>query len=115
MPIGGSPKPAALANRRATVRYRCAPATTGKIYSAEDHEFVRAWIVNLSLKGIGMQLSRPIELGRHVVIVMRNNDNTQTLEFAARIVHVHPLPHDEWHIGGEFTIPLTPEELEQFL
>jgi c-di-GMP-binding flagellar brake protein YcgR len=115
MPLGGSPKPVALSNRRATVRYRCAPATTGKVYSAEDHEFVRAWIVDLSLKGIGMQLARPLELGRHIVIVMRNNDNTRVMEYSARVVRCHQVPHDEWHIGGEFTIPLTPEELEMFL
>jgi len=115
IPLGGSPKPGALANRRATVRYRCALATTGKVYSAEDHEFVRAWIIDLSLRGIGMQLARPLELGRHLVIVIRNNDNTNSMEFSARVVHCHQLPHDEWLIGGEFTIPLTPEELEQFL
>ena len=115
VPAGGSPRPVALANRRATVRYRCAPATTGKVYSADDHEFVRAWIIDLSLKGIGMQLARPLELGRHIVVVMRTNDNTRSLEYSARVVRCHPVPHDEWHIGGEFTIPLTPEELEQFL
>ena len=37
------------------------------------------------------------------------------MEFAARVVRCHALAHDEWHIGGEFTVPLTPECLEQFL
>lgn len=115
MPMGEPFKSITLANRRATIRYRCAPATTGKVYSSDDHEFVRAWIVDLSLKGIGMQLPRPLELGRHIVIVMRNNDNTVAMEFSARVVHCHALPHDEWHIGGEFTVPLTPECLELFL
>jgi c-di-GMP-binding flagellar brake protein YcgR len=115
VPLGGAPKPTARSNRRATVRYRCAPATTGKVYADHDHEFIRAWIVDLSQTGIGMQLGKPIELGRHVVIVMRSNDNSKTMELSARVAHSHELPHNEWHIGCEFTIPLTPEELEQFL
>jgi hypothetical protein len=46
---------------------------------------------------------------------MRNNDNTKVMEYSARVVRCHEVPHDEWHVGGEFTIPLTSEELEQFL
>ncbi|HZZ78499.1 MAG TPA: PilZ domain-containing protein [Gemmataceae bacterium] len=115
VPLGGAPKPTARSNRRATVRYRCAPATTGKVYAGVDHEFLRAWIVDLSQRGIGMQLTKPIDLGRHVVIVMRSSDNSKSMEMSARVVRHHELPHNEWHIGCEFTIPLTPEELELFL
>jgi c-di-GMP-binding flagellar brake protein YcgR len=116
VPLGGVPKPVARGNRRATVRYRCAPATTGKLYvEDDDREFIRAWIVDLSLTGVGMQLTKSMELGRHVMVVMRSNDNAKSMELAARVVHCHALPHNEWHIGCEFTIPLTAEELEQFL
>jgi Tfp pilus assembly protein PilZ len=85
------------------------------VYSSEDHEFVRAWIIDLSQRGIGMQMNRPLELGRHVIIVMRTNDNTRSMEFSARVVRCHPLPQGDWQIGGEFSVPLTPEDLDQFL
>ena len=62
-----------------------------------------------------MQMNRPLELGRHIVIVMRTNDNTRAMEFSARVVRCHPLPQGEWQIGGEFSVTLTPEDLDQFL
>jgi hypothetical protein len=114
-PPGAFTEPAAETNRRATIRYRCAPATSGKVYSAEDHEFVRAWIIDLSQGGIGMQMSKPLEVGRHIIVVLKASDNTRSMEFSARVVHCQPLSHEAWQIGGEFNAPLTPEDLDQFL
>ena len=105
----------AAQNRRASIRYRCAPATLGKIISTDDHEMQRAWVLDLSQKGIGMQVARPIESGRLVIIAMKSNIDAKIFELPAHIVYCNPLAHGEWHAGCELITPLTPEELEQLL
>jgi hypothetical protein len=111
----GTVRAVSRGNRRATIRYRCAPATVGKVIAAEDREFQRVWIIDLSLKGVGMQLARPLTQGQHVVLLLRSNDGTRPFELSATVTHCDPVPHGDWHIGCEFTLPITPEDLDQLL
>src|SRR5207244_3602643 len=101
--------------RRATIRYRCAPATTGKVFSANDQEFQRAWIMDLSLVGIGMEVSRPLEVGNLILITIRGNDGIKIHELSARVMHCDAMLQGDWFVGGELTAALSPDELEQFL
>ena len=110
----GSAQPAATGNRRAIVRYRCAPATVGKVYYAADHEFQRAWILDLSRKGIGIELCRPLQAGHLILITIRGNDG-KVRELSGRIIHCEALPPDHWSVGCELLAPLSPDELEQLL
>jgi hypothetical protein len=102
-------------NRRATIRYRCAPATVGKVLSADDREFQRAWIIDLSLMGVGMQLTRPLTLGQQITLLMRSNDGAESFELSATVTHCDRAPHCDWHVGCEFATLLTPDELDQLL
>lgn len=111
----GMVKSTALANRRAKIRYRCAPATIGRVLSTEDQEIQIACILDLSLCGIGMQLVRRIEPGRIVIISMKSNDGTRVFELPARVTYCKAVPHNEWTVGCELTRILTPDELEQLL
>lgn len=115
VPHEGMAKPLSLGNRRAVIRYRCAPATIGKIITHSDQEMERAWIVDLSLRGVGMQISRSLPLGEHVVITMRSSDSGKLYELSGVVVQCHALHHGEWHIGCELNLPLTPEDLEHLL
>src|SRR5262245_16816837 len=99
-----------LANRRATVRYRCAPATIGKVISTEDQDLQIACIIDLSLTGIGMQVPRPIAAERLIVVAMKSNDGKKVFELPAKVVHCNAVPHDEWYLGCRLTTPLTPED-----
>ena len=111
----GSVKPAARGNRRVTVRYRCAPATVGKVFAVDDHEFQRAWILDLSIKGLGMELCRPIEPGHLVLIAVRSNDGKKMHELSARVMNCDPAAKGIWHVGCELLIPLSLDELDQLL
>lgn len=113
--VEGTVRAVARGNRRATIRYRCAPATVGKVISAEDREFQRTWIIDLSLKGVGMQLVRPLTPGRHIALLIRSNDGSQSFELSALVMHCDRVPYGDWQIGCEFTTPLTPDELELLL
>ncbi len=115
IPQEGMAKPIPRGNRRATIRYRCAPATVGKVFSAGDQEFQRAWIIDLSLKGIGMEVSRPLEAGHLIIIAMRENPGGKIHELSARVMYCDALAQGTWSIGGELTVPLSPDELEQLL
>jgi hypothetical protein len=113
--LEGLKKAAARSNRRAIIRYRCAPATIGKVITPGDQLFQRAWIQDLSLNGIGMDLTRPISKGSFILISIKSNDSRKTYELTAEVMHCSALPHDQWHLGCEFTAPLTPDDLDQLL
>ncbi len=102
--------------QRVTVRYRCAPATTGKLCISEDEEFQRAWILNISKTGVGLTLSRPLSPGTFVVIHMRQTDDRSKVhELPAHVMHATVLTTSDWLIGCELITPLTSDELDAFL
>lgn len=115
VPQEGGPKLSRRSNQRATIRYRCAPATIGKVFMSDDQEFQRACIINLSLKGIGLQLARRLELGQFILVSMRSNDGTQVYEVSAQVAHCSLLPHGDWYVGCELTLALTHDDLDQLL
>lgn len=115
VPREGAVKSTSRTNRRATIRYRCAPATVGKVLSSDDQELQRAWILDLSLKGIGMELSRPLKPGQLVIITIRGNGTTNLHELSALVKHCDAVPQGAWYVGCELLVVLSPEELEQFL
>mgnify|MGYP001569996043 CR=1 FL=1 len=100
-------------NHRATVRYRCAPATTGKLYLAGDLEYQRAWIVNLSQRGLGATMTRPLPIGACITIQMRGPHGV--VELPAQVVQVTCQNPSEWLIGCELVRPLSNDELETLL
>lgn len=115
VPQEGLATPSARGNRRVCVRYRCAPATVGKVIAADDQEFQRAWILDLSLKGIGMELTRPLPVGNLVIVTIRSSDGTKVHELSATVMHCEQVPQGHWHVGCSLTAPLTPDELDQLL
>ncbi len=102
-------------NKRATVRYRCAPATIGKLYLSDDQEYQHAWLVNLSLTGVGMILPRPVTVGSFVAIHIKSNTPGKTYELAAHVMHCTSLVHGEWNVGCELVHALAPEDLDLLL
>jgi hypothetical protein len=103
----------ARGNHRATVRYRCAPATPGKLYIADDQEYQRAWIMNLSKTGVGLVLPRPLAAGILLVIRMRGANGP--VDLPAHVVHSTSQSPNEWMIGCELLQPLQDEVLDTLL
>ena len=104
-----------VGNSRVTVRYRCPPATLGRLFLGEDHEFQRAWVVNMSQGGVGVLVSRPVPVGISVVLRVRAADCVDDRSFSAQVIHCTLHPSGEWLVGCEFGQPLTPEGLESML
>jgi hypothetical protein len=103
------------ANQRALVRYQCAPATAGRVLLAEDHEFQNGWVLDLSLKGIGLLLPKPIKAGTFLIIQIKGLSQKKTYDLAARVAHATLQNSGDWLVGCELVKPLVHEELDDLL
>jgi hypothetical protein len=102
-------------NQRATIRYQCAPATAGRVAVAEDREFQRAWVLDLSSKGIGLELTRTLPIGTLVIVQLKGAHNGKIYEFPAHVIHATPTPTGDYIIGCELVTRLSDEDLEALL
>ncbi len=114
-PQDGTAQERRRGNKRATVRYRCAPATIGKLYLGEDHEFQHAWVVNLSRTGVGFVLARPLPCGTPVSIQMRGNEDAVLHELVAQVCHCTVQLQGDWMVGCAFGDLLSPDLLDNLL
>jgi len=104
-------------NMRGTVRYRCAPATVGRIRVEAvegDNEFQSAWFVDLSRGGVGLRMLRPIPVGTEIQISLRSPAKG-LLAFQAFVVHSTVQTDGEWLIGCRFATEIGNEELDELL
>jgi len=104
---------AARVNQRATVRYRCAPATSAKLTLPGDEEYQRAWVINISKKGVGM-LS-PCALPKDAIVVLQMRGVKGPVDLAAQVVHATLHNQTEWVIGCELIQPLDDDQLDALL
>lgn len=102
-------------NRRGTVRYLCAPATPGRVYSDTDKQFARGWVIDLSRTGAGLYLAEPLEIRRPVVLGISRSTSTDKIEMPAHVAHSTRIINGEWLVGFQFDSPLTDEQLEELL
>jgi hypothetical protein len=107
--------PATRANQRATVRYQCAPATSGRVVLTADLEFQRAWVLDLSLQGVGLSMSRPVKAGTALVIQLKSSSNQKSYELSALVVHATATPAGDFRVGCEFIRAITAEDLDALL
>ena len=102
-------------NQRATVRYRCPPASAGRVYLAEDVEFQRAWLHNLSATGIGLLLAKPLDHGLFLTIQLKSSNSNKKYSLAAHAIHSTEQATGDWLVGCQFVEPLTDEDLDDLL
>jgi hypothetical protein len=113
-PLEGGVAKGKRANQRALVRYQCAPATPGRILLLDDQELQNGWLLDLSLKGVGLLLPKPIKAGTFLVIQIKGNDR-KTYDLPARVAHATLQSSGDWLIGCELVKPLVHEELDDLL
>jgi len=115
LPHEGVALPRQRGNNRITVRYRCAPATLGRLYLDSDHEFQHACVINLSRSGVGFTVARPMPCGTGIIIHMRSPDTGKMHKLPAHVVYCTIEPQGDWIVGGAFEQPLSHEILDQLL
>jgi hypothetical protein len=72
-----------------------------------------ARVREISTGGVGLLLTRPLEVGASILVELPSG--TDTCSIAGRIAHCHRDPTGRWHIGCEFAIPRTEIELKAIL
>jgi hypothetical protein len=103
------------ANRRASVRWRAAPATPGKVFVAATYETIYGGVLDLSVNGVGLLLSRPLELDTLVLIALEGTKGAGTFELLSQVARVTPQRDGTWVVGCSFYTDLTEDELESLL
>jgi hypothetical protein len=115
IPVPGESLGTPPSNRRATIRYHCAPATPGRIALPPRPEMQRAWVLDVSLGGVGLMLGRPLEPGQSVVLRLRGAADGQVYELTARVAHATREPGGDWVIGCRLDRELNRDELDDLL
>ena len=104
-----------VGNRRITIRYRCAPATPGKVLAADDIEYQRAWIENLSQTGVGLYLGKPIPTGSVISVQLKAPLGNNTYELNGQVMHTTLREPYGWYIGIELFDHLSADTLDALL
>ncbi len=104
-----------VSNRRITIRYRCAPATAGKVVATDDQEFQRAWIENLSRTGVGLYLSKPVLQGSVVSVQLKAPLDNNLYELSGQVMHATLREPYGWYVGIEFLEHLSDASLDALL
>jgi hypothetical protein len=115
VPLAGEPPQTPDSNRRAAIRYHCAPATAGRVLLPPRQEMQRGWVLDVSLGGVGLLLGRPLTPGTSVVIRMSGPEDGQAHELPAQVIHATREIGGEWVVGCQLTTPLTRDELDALL
>jgi hypothetical protein len=101
--------------RRVSDRYRCALATSGKLYFPATGESTIAWVINLSVGGIGLNLSRTLEDGTELLIQLKVPEGNLVLKVPAHVVHTTPEVDGTYRIGCAFHEPISGDALDSLL
>lgn len=72
-------------NRRACIRYRCNRPIPRRMALAESFTSLDAWVVDISLKGLGLLLDRPLENGTLLFVELEATPAAPPVELLANI------------------------------
>src|SRR3954454_18628749 len=87
--------------RRNAERYRCALASAGTLSFPGSGETMTAWLNNLSVTGIGLNLPRSLDAGQALLIQVRV-ENGPPVRLAAHVVHSTAEVDGTWRVGCAF-------------
>jgi hypothetical protein len=100
--------------RRTAERYRCALASAGKLFFPGTGETMTAWLNNLSVTGIGLNLPRSLDAGQELVIQVRV-EGGPPIKLSARVIHSSFEVDGTWRVGCTFDTQLDHDALEALL
>lgn len=103
-------------NQRVMVRYRCAPATPGRVFlEEEDQEFRWVWLINLSQGGAGFLCGKAIPAGTSISLSIKSPDSGRIANLSAHVMHSTQQRDGDFLIGCEFLQALPLEQLDDLL
>jgi hypothetical protein len=103
--------------RRASARLPCNQETFCQPIAARRGDDWRwpARIRDISLRGVGLLLSRRFERGTILVIELQGTGKVCERMMIARVIHATPQESGDWIVGCEFINPLSDEDLKDMV
>ena len=102
-------------DRRLALRFAISPYTASHLVAAVGESFWPARVVDLSTRGIALQVRRKFEENTSVLLELANGVRVFSIALGLRIKHVHAESEGVWFVGGEFTRRLSHHELMALL
>jgi hypothetical protein len=81
----------------------------------QEQEWQRAWVLDISLTGVGLLLSRQLDPGLPVVVHLKSAAANKAFELSAIVCHASPQPDGDWVVGCKLNDKLTDEQLDALL
>jgi hypothetical protein len=97
-------------DRRTAERFPVNAEASCPLLSPVTEEFGAAKIRDVSMQGIGLLVSRRVEMGALIAVVLTNKARGFTKTALVRVMHVTPLGSG-FLVGGAFNTPLTYQEM----
>lgn len=97
-------------DRRATERYPVTADVICPLVSPVVEDFGPVKIRDVSMQGIGLVISRRVEVGALLAVVLANQARNFNKAVLVRVVHVTPLTGG-FLVGGTFATPLSYQEM----
>ena len=101
--------------RRVAVRWNSTQKASCHFATLEKIALRWAIVVNVSERGIGLEVSVPLEVGQELFIELPSKEPANPKAVAAAVVHVQQKAADSWSLGCTFARPLTSEELQALM
>lgn len=102
-------------DQRAWERFPCSVSVTYRPTDEEDGPEHTAEVDNISASGIGLVVSRPVEVGMLLSLELRGSNGETRLSMLASIVRVTELIGGRYFCGSNFITRLTERELEELM
>jgi hypothetical protein len=101
--------------RRASTRYPCNLATSCRLVASFPGDTVPARVRNISVGGMSLVLTRPLDSGTLLDIELRSMTRNVSQTFQIRVIYSIEHPSGDWILGTSFVQPMTEEVLKAFL
>jgi hypothetical protein len=97
-------------DRRAAERFPVNADTSCPFLSPVVEDFGQARIKDISMDGVGLLVPRRVEAGALLAVTLANTGRKFSKTVLVRVAHVTP-QGGSYLVGGNFTVPLTYQEL----
>ena len=82
---------------------------------AESFISLDAWVVDISVVGLGLLLDRPLDMGTLLFVELEAAPQALPVELLGKVTRVTALSEGEWVVGCEFVNVMSEEELQFIL
>jgi hypothetical protein len=108
-------QPPSVTSRRIRARYASTRPLPRSLRTADSQETLGAWILDLSIGGIGLVVETPLALGTVLFVELETCPQAAPLVLWADVVHCQAIGENEYRLGCEFVVPLSEDDLHVLL